>query len=117
MKCCQGTQERRKITGQYPLLFLKGAKGGVAFHNSIIGHFIVYQDHLETNLLQLFAHPENSDWFSIIFAMIFEVNIVEEQKQAQLATIFLLFLSFHCPQLFYCPPPALPLLRLPFLFF
>ena len=38
--------------------------------------------------------------------MIFEVNIVEEQKQAQLATIFLLFLSFHCPQLFYCPPPC-----------
>jgi len=29
------------------------------FHNSIIGNFVVYQDRLETNLLQLFWHPEN----------------------------------------------------------
>jgi len=27
----------------------------VYFHNSIIGNFMVYQDRLETNLLQLFA--------------------------------------------------------------
>jgi len=26
----------------------------VLFHNSIIGNFVVYQDRLETNLLQLF---------------------------------------------------------------
>jgi len=32
-----------------------------AFHNSIIGNFMVYQDRLETNLLQLFRHPENSE--------------------------------------------------------
>ena len=30
-----------------------------AFHNSIIGDFMVDQDQLETNLLQLFRHPEN----------------------------------------------------------
>jgi len=37
-----------------------------AFHNGIRGNFMVYQDQLETNLLQLFRHPENSECFSII---------------------------------------------------
>jgi len=41
--------------------FLKRGNGGVelSFHNSFIGNFMVYQDRLETNLLQPFAHPEN----------------------------------------------------------
>jgi len=43
---------------------------------------MVYQDRLEANSLQLFAHPENSEWFSIISVINFEVNIVAEQKQA-----------------------------------
>jgi len=43
---------------------------------------MVYQDRPETNLLQLFRHPENSEWFSIISVIIFEINIVDEQKQA-----------------------------------
>jgi len=42
---------------------------------------MVYQDRIETNLLQLFAKQENSEWFSIISVIIFEVNIVAEQKQ------------------------------------
>jgi len=29
----------------------------VLFHNRIIGKFMIYQDRIETNLLQLFAHP------------------------------------------------------------
>jgi len=29
-----------------------------------------YQDVLETNLLQLFVHPENSEWYSIISVII-----------------------------------------------
>jgi len=40
-----------------------------------------------------------------LFVLIFEVNIAAEQKQALLEMNFLLFISFHCPQLFYCPPP------------
>jgi len=40
---------------------------------------MVYQDRIERNLLQLFAHPENSEYFSIISGIIFEVNIVAEQ--------------------------------------
>jgi len=43
---------------------------------------MVYQDRLETNLLQPFAHPETTEWFSIISAIIFEVNIVAAQEQA-----------------------------------
>jgi len=30
------------------------------FYDRIIGNFMVYKDRLETNLLQLFAHPQNS---------------------------------------------------------
>jgi len=84
-----------------------GATGAkVPFHNSIIVNFMIYQNWLKTNLLQLFGHPENSEWFSIISAIIFEVNIVDEQKQTQLVMIFcfckfplpstLLLLPCHC---------------------
>jgi len=31
--------------------------------------------------LQLFAYPEISGWFSIIYVIIFQVKIVDEQKQ------------------------------------
>jgi len=73
-----------------PCPYIRGTTGAlVPFHNSIIGHFIVYKDRVERNLLQLFAHPEDSKWFSIIFFIIFEINIVAEQKQAQLITIIL----------------------------
>jgi len=33
-------------------------------------------------LLQLFAYPKNSEWLSIISAIIFEVNIFVKLKQA-----------------------------------
>jgi len=39
------------------------------------------QDRLETNLLQLFWYPENSECFSLISVIIFAVSIVDEQKQ------------------------------------
>ena len=42
---------------------------------------MVYHDRLETNSLQLSRHPENSEWFSIISGIIFEVDIADEQKQ------------------------------------
>ena len=31
---------------------------------------MVYEDRLQTNLLQLFTDPENSEWFSIISIII-----------------------------------------------
>jgi len=42
-----------------PSLSTGGQWGEVPFHNSITGNVMVYHDRLETNLLQLFAHPEN----------------------------------------------------------
>jgi len=80
------------------------------FHNSIIGNFVVYQDRLKINLLQLFGHPDNLEWFSIISVIIFEVKIVDEHKQTLLVTIVLFFISFHCPKMFYCSacPTAAP---------
>jgi len=60
-----------------------GATGTeVPIYKSIVDNFMVYQNRIETNLLQLFAHLETSEWFAIISGIIFEVNIVVEQKQA-----------------------------------
>ena len=42
---------------------------------------MVYQNRIETNLMQLLAQQENSEWLSIISVIILEVNIVAEQKQ------------------------------------
>ena len=59
------------MMGAFPLcLFIKGATGEtMPFYEDIIGNFMVYQDRTETYLLQLFAHRETSDWFSIILAL------------------------------------------------
>jgi len=65
------------------LPFGKGTNGAdVPFHNSIIGIFVVYRNQIETDLLKLCAHLENSEWFSVISVVICEVEIVAEQKQA-----------------------------------
>ena len=80
---CAGTPENGDMAGAFPPPpFSKGCNGvAVPFHNSIIGNFMVYQDRLEINLPQLFGHSDSSEWFSIISVIIFEVNIVDEQKQ------------------------------------
>jgi len=44
---------------------------------------MIYQDRLETNSLQLFARTQNSEWFSIIYIIIFEANIVAEHVNAK----------------------------------
>jgi len=51
---------------------------------------MVYQDRIETNLFQLFAQLVTSERFSIISGIIFDVNIVAEQKQEFLVTIWFL---------------------------
>jgi len=55
-----GTPESAEMRGTLPSSpFTRGEAGAeVPFHNSITGHFMVYKDRLETNLLQLFAHSE-----------------------------------------------------------
>jgi len=71
--------ERESDGAFSPSSFKRGRR--CLFHYSIMGNFMVYQDQIETNLLQLFAQQENSECFSIISVIIFEVNIVAEQKQ------------------------------------
>jgi len=54
---------------------------------------MLYEDRIEKYLLQRFAHSENSDWFSIILVIIYEVSIVALNRN----TIILFFVSFHGP--------------------
>ena len=86
--------EWRHGGGIVPSALSKGGQGGqkCLSHNSIIGNFMVYQDRLESNSLQLFEHPENSE-FCIIF-IIFEVNIVDEQKKNIICNDFFAFCKF-----------------------
>ena len=69
--------KNRQITCPDICPFERGAVGtDVPFYNSIIDNFIVYQDRIETDLLNLCVHPEDSEWSSVISVIIFEVNIV-----------------------------------------
>jgi len=43
---------------------------------------MIYQDQLQTNLLQLFAHTKFR-WFSIISVITFKANIVAEHVNAK----------------------------------
>jgi len=72
------------MTGAFPPCpFKRGATvAGCLFHSIIMGDVMFYQDRTEINLLQPFAHPENSDWFSIISVIISEVSAAAEQKKA-----------------------------------
>ena len=54
----------------------------------IISNPMVYHNLLETNLLKLFETAENSEWFSIISDISFEVTSVVEQKQIIVVPIF-----------------------------
>jgi len=50
--------ERVHDMGIKPLPFHKGDNGcGGPFRKSIICNFMVYHERIETNLLQIFAHP------------------------------------------------------------
>jgi len=79
--CVKGSKDAGKQesdTGMPLLSFKRGRR--YLFRYSIMVNFMVYQDRIETNLLQLFAQQENSEWFSIISISVYEINIVAEQK-------------------------------------
>jgi len=59
---------------------------------------MIYQDQFETNLLQLFAHTWNSEWFSIFSVISFEVNIVGKHANAKRTTIVAMGVLLHWTQ-------------------
>jgi len=65
---------------------------------------MVCQDWIETSLLQLFAQQENSEWFLIISAIVFEVNIVAERNK-NIDNDLLVFYKFPFPSTFVLPLP------------
>jgi len=76
-----------------------------------MGKFLVYQDRLETNLWQLFAHPQTSQWFSVVSGIIFVVNVISGQKQAYVS--FFCFLQASIVFSFFTSPTVQPLFRRP----
>jgi len=76
---------------------------------------MVYHERSETKLLQLFAHPKTSEWFSTNSAIIFELRLFLKQKNNN----FLFFTHLNCPQLFFCLycPAAAPYLSILFGYF
>ena len=98
---CRDAGERGNYGSIASLPFHKGTK--VPFRNSITGHFMVYKDWLETNVLQLFAHPENSEWFFFYFCYYCLGQRCSRTETSVIGNDFLIFISFHCPQLFHCP--------------
>ena len=79
-----------------------------------MGNFMVYQDRLEINLLQLFGHPENSEWFSIISVIIFEVKHCWWTETNKIGNDDFVFYVSIALNIFTAPLP-LPLLRRPWI--
>ena len=71
---------------------------------------MVYQDQIETHLLQLFAHPVNSEWFSVVCAIIFEVNSVDTETSI-ICNKFFVFLQVSIALNSFSTHTALPLFR------
>jgi len=73
------------------------------FHHSIVGNFMVYQDRIETNLLQLFAQQGNSEWFSIISVVILR-SILLLNRNKNIGNDLLVFYKFPFPSTFILLP-------------
>jgi len=112
IKCLLCGQEHRgakRITWPMPPCPIKrGATGPVMpFYNSIIGIFIVNQKQFETNLLQLFAHPENSKCFSIISvtALRLRSTLFPNTNKHNCGILCYVFHTFTLPSIFFCLLP------------
>ena len=73
------------------------------FHYSIVGNFMVYQDRIETNLLQLFAQQENSEWFQS-FPLAFLRLILLLNRNKNIGKHLLVFYKFPFPRTFILLP-------------
>jgi len=93
---CEKKQGVRRRAGNYgaisPCSFKRGTTGAeVIFSYSIMGNFMVYQDRIETNLLQLFTQQENSEWFSS-FMLLFLRSILLLTRNKRIGNDLLVFL-------------------------
>jgi len=88
------TGERRNITEHCPPALRYGGKR-IHWYLFIIVSWVIslFTKRLEKNYCSYSRTQIYSEWFSI-FVFIFEVNIVAEEKQAQLITIFFAFYKF-----------------------
>jgi len=62
-----------------------------------MGSSKVYQDRFETNLLQLFAQQENSEWFSIISDINFLRSILLLNRNKHIGDDLFVFYKFLLP--------------------
>jgi len=86
--------------GHCPLCPFKSGttRAEVLYHNSIIGKIMFYQDLLETNLLQLFGDPENSEWFSIILLwFLWSTLLINRNKRYYKFSVSMALNSFSAP--------------------
>jgi len=91
--------------GISPCPFKRGPTGvEMSFHNSITGNVMVDQDRLETNLLQLFTHPESSGWFSIISVIISLGQHCWWTETNVFGNDFLVFYKFPLPSTLFTDP-------------
>jgi len=75
--------DRRYDAGIAPRHFKRGATGVECLFMTVSQVILQFIKIDINNVLQLFVHTENSEWFSTISVIIFEVNIIAaEQKQA-----------------------------------
>jgi len=92
----QGRRNGGTIQGHCPPSTLKGGqRGHKCPYTSIISNLMIYQHQLETNLLQLFGHTWNSECFSIISVISFEVNILAKHVNAKTMTIMAMGVLLH----------------------
>jgi len=99
----------------FPCSFKREATGAeLTFHHSIIGNFMV-KDLVETNLLQLFTHPQHSEWFSSLCYYFWGQHCCWTETNI-LVKNYLVFYKFAFPAILLLTP-AVPLLRLPHVFY
>ena len=85
----------------------------VLFHENILGTFTVHQYRIEINLLQLFAHRENSEVFVIISVITFEIKTVANKTSIIANDFFVYFCTFLLISTLLLPFPTLLLLWRP----
>jgi len=98
-----GTPENGGITGgiSSPVLS-KGKHGGRANFSSQYHREFLEEDLVKTNLLQLFTHPQHSEWFSNFLLLFFKSTLLLKETNI-LVKNFLFFICVDFPQYFYWP--------------